>query len=156
MFLALVFPWNIAAIQWTWCWFCRFRHPRYSINKSFPSPCTLTGVLRWSDWGSCTRTCGSGFETRVAICRDIDSHENCTSVGQLMIDRRRCEGLSECPSKSCSWYLYYRHHHQHLLLLLLSLSSYYTHSHFPLLNLVSISLRWRELPSALSWSLVSI
>nr|XP_054749959.1 uncharacterized protein LOC129255640 [Lytechinus pictus] len=55
------------------------------------------GVLRWSEWGSCTRTCGSGFETRVAICRDIDSHENCTKVGQLMVERRMCEGLSECP-----------------------------------------------------------
>ncbi|XP_072174211.1 uncharacterized protein [Diadema setosum] len=55
------------------------------------------GVVRWSDWGTCTRTCGTGFETRVAICRDIESHPNCTTIGQLLIERRPCQGLPECP-----------------------------------------------------------
>eukprot|EP00057_Strongylocentrotus_purpuratus_P021860 XP_011676334.1 PREDICTED: uncharacterized protein LOC752022 [Strongylocentrotus purpuratus] len=84
---------------------CRTGRGIAAQHKSCQLNNDCKGVLRWSDWGACTQTCGSGFETRVAICRDIDSHENCTKVGQLMIERRGCEGLSECPSKSSTFCL---------------------------------------------------
>ena len=56
------------------------------------------GYTEWSDWGSCSSTCGYGLQTRSRFCiNPPPSNGGTPCVGEDQ-EERKC-GQAECPSE---------------------------------------------------------
>lgn len=57
------------------------------------------GFTEWTEWSSCSKTCGPGQQTRRRSCtnpRPLNGGKNC---GDDMLERRSCTNPTPCPSK---------------------------------------------------------
>ena len=54
---------------------------------------------KWGEWGKCSATCGSGFQTRKVI-QQASHGGNCNCKNKI----RRCQNLEKCPIRiDCEW-----------------------------------------------------
>lgn len=82
---------------------CRRGHTITAQRKS----CKLhncEGVMQWSDWSACSRTCGeNSVRTRMAFCPDERAHEDCIRPGQTVVERKSCDvpACSDVCAEEC-------------------------------------------------------
>ena len=59
----------------------------------------------WSDWSSCSDTCGGGFRRKSRKCVDPDVDEGGRRGGRVLFDDNACMGpldvIEECNQQAC-------------------------------------------------------
>ena len=66
------------------------------LNSQDPYNAELSVFLPWSEWSSCSLTCGYGQQTRTRTC---DGHVNCDGVQNDDLKETQSCNNGDCPGK---------------------------------------------------------